>query len=168
MEYEIIISICSVIVAVFACIATIITAKYTRKSYITQNKGYIGVHYESYHVGNFVKKIVLKNYGNAPAKIEDINIIGKDIPEYLRKFLNAQKEKVFMPNQTSTCIILPMDYESTFKLKYSYKSMEKIEHQSLNIDLSNTNKELYTKVEYLEGKFENELLTALNQLYSKL
>lgn len=41
-------------------------------------------------------------------------------------------------------------------------------NQSATIDLSTTNKELYTKVEKLNSEFENELLTALNQLYSKI
>lgn len=77
MEIEaasLIASICSVIIAIFACIATIATASYTKKSYIIQNKGYIGIYYEGYHIGNFVKKIVIKNYGNSPAKIDEINI----------------------------------------------------------------------------------------------
>lgn len=63
MEIEaasLIVSICSVIIVVFACIAAIVTASYTKKSYITQNKGYkryIGIYYEGYHIGNFVKKL---------------------------------------------------------------------------------------------------------------
>lgn len=86
MEIEaasLIVSICSVIIAIFACIATIVTASYTKKSYITQNKGYIGIYYEGYHIGNFVKKIVIKNYGNSPAKIDEINVKEKNKLELL-------------------------------------------------------------------------------------
>lgn len=56
---SLIVSICSVIIAIFACIATIVTANYTKKAYITQNKGYIRIYYEGYHIGNFVKKIMV-------------------------------------------------------------------------------------------------------------
>ncbi|MFW2435777.1 hypothetical protein ACQ23P_12580 [Staphylococcus cohnii] len=171
MEIEaasLIVSICSVIIAIFACIATIVTASYTKKSYITQNKGYIGIYYEGYHIGYFVKKIVIKNYGNSPAKIDEINIKEKDLPNYLKKFFEAQKEKTYMPNQSATCIVLSADYDSSIELNYSYESMYKNESESVTIDLSTTNKELYTKVEKLNSEFENELLTALNQLYSKI
>ncbi|HBV04385.1 MAG TPA: hypothetical protein DEB65_08945 [Staphylococcus sp.] len=168
MERELVISICSIIIAVFACIAAIITAIYTRKAYVTQNKGYIGIYCEGYYVGKFVKKIVIKNYGNSPAEINKISVKGIDNQDYLKKFFNAQIDKIYMPNQISTCIILPDNYELVIELEYSYKSMNRKETQYLTIDLSNTNKELYTKVEDLDNKFQNEILTALNQLFSKI
>jgi len=168
MEREIIISICSIIVAIFACAAAIITAIYTRKAYITQNKGYIGVYCEGYYIGKFVKKIVIKNYGNSPAKINKISVKRIENQDYLKKFINAQKDKTYMPNQISTCIILPDNYDLVIELEYSYISMNRNETQYLTIDLSNTNKELYTIVENVGSKFENEILTALNQLFSKI
>lgn len=73
-----------------------------------------------------------------------------------------------MPNQISTCIILPDNYDLVIELEYSYISMNRNETQYLTIDLSNTNKELYTIVENVGSKFENEILTALNQLFSKI
>ncbi|WP_419795667.1 hypothetical protein [Staphylococcus equorum] len=73
-----------------------------------------------------------------------------------------------MPNQSATCIVLSADYDSTIELNYNYESMYKNESESVTIDLSTTNKELYTKVEKLNSEFENELLTDLNQLYSKI
>lgn len=158
----------SIIIAIFACVAAIITAIYTRKAYITQNKGYIGVYCEGYYIGKFVKKIVIKNYGNSPAKINKISVKGIENQDYLKKFINAQKDKTYMPNQISTCIILPDNYDLVIELEYSYISMNRNETQYLTIDLSNTNKELYTIVENVGSKFENEILTALNQLFSKI
>lgn len=135
-------------------------------SYITQNKGYIGVYYEGYYIGNF-EKIVIKNYGNFPAKIDKINVKENDLPNYLKNFFEAQKGKTYMSNQSATCIVLSVDYDSSIELNYSYKSMYKNENESVTIDLGTTNKELYKKVEKLDSEFENDLLTALNQLYSK-
>jgi len=48
-----------------------------------------------------------------------------------------------MPNQSATCIVLSADYDSTIELNYSYESMYKNESESVTIDLSTTNKELY-------------------------
>ncbi|MDK9848073.1 hypothetical protein [Staphylococcus equorum] len=152
---SLVISICSVIIAIFACIAAIVTAIYTRKSYITQNKGYIGIYYEGYHIGNFVKRIVIKNFGDSPAKINEIIVSEDDLPIYLKKFFNAQKNKTYMPNQSSTCIVLSADYNSTIELNYNYESMYRSENQAMTIDLGTTNKELYKKVDKLDSEFEN-------------
>ncbi len=91
-----------------------------------------------------------------------------NLPNYLKKFFEAQKGKTYMPNQSATCIVSSADYASSIELNYSYESMYKNENESVTIDLGTTNKELYTKVEKLGSEFENELLTALNQLYSKI
>lgn len=168
MNWELIVSICAMLITLFVCIANIISAYYAKQSYIEDNKAYISFFFEGYYINNFEKIVIFKNFGKAEGKILNIEY-SDELPSYLIDFLKQMEGRTVMPGQKITCWIKDEDYNLQFKINYKYITLNQQYNYSIDLDLGKSNEELYTRVSNVDyNNLPNELVNVLKRIYSKL
>ncbi|MEB7656594.1 hypothetical protein NGB24_01935 [Mammaliicoccus vitulinus] len=168
MNWELVVAICAMLITIFVCIANIVSAYYAKQSHIEDNKAYIGFYFESYYINEFEKVIVFKNFGNSEGKILDINY-NDDLPDYIIDFLKKIESRTIMPGQKISSWIHPDDHEILLKINYKYITLNKKFTYSIDLDLSESNNDLYTRVSKINSTtLPNELINVLKKIYFKL
>lgn len=165
--YEIIDIIVTITSTIIACIAAIFTYKNLseiRKQFFEQNRGNLVFYFDNLKTSSNYS-LILKNFGNSPAKLISLEIqpeldwnkTSTGIPD---SFNITNCKNVFLaPNQHISTIFDFENYEDQiFQISISYETCGKTISESYTLDLQFAKHLLYT-----EPEIKNEL-SALKQI----
>lgn len=168
MNWELVVSICAMLITLFVCIANFISACYAKQSYIEDNKAYISFFFDSYYISHYEKIIIFKNFGKSEGRIFNIKF-NNDLPSYVQDFFKNMENRTLMPGQQITCWIAESDKDIEINVEFEYATLNKTYKNTTDIDLSKSNTDLYTRITYIDDtNLPSELINVLKRIYTKL
>ncbi|MGX7108892.1 hypothetical protein [Facklamia miroungae] len=166
---ESIVALISLIISVIAILQSRRSIKLTEKSIKEANRPVIVASFDTVNVSTLSKYLVIKNFGQSPAKIESISITDTNVFIDLRKEISVLEGYTFAPGQVfSTELITNDDSEVkpfNVSITYSDKDTKYSDKFYINTESSSITMYAHRKLSNLSDD-QNDLRNII-QMYTK-